>query len=477
MFFAVFFVAIVGADIFEDRIAKMSLWNHKTDSPAAMTIGWNDSIVTCNMCLHIQNIGRFCDNCPPGDANGEGYARITTDILILAGFSPVRSTLYNDRGMFHWDTSSPDYDIAVADNLVNQSVGWNFATQSYTYKIEGALDREYLYYAKGSSVLFDNYVVQDAGKIKMQELNSAAQGSAQICNTVINACNRTINGVNYLADTGYTSHADCVAFFNTLPASNECPYPYLDDTSTCRGLHATGSWILPHIHCKHTRRVSTVCRKQCSPWCDNMHPNAACVAKYPGLPYNRTVQYTPECKNGYIGNQTHCEPKFCNAQGKCPGLERGSYDCSTGLCMCTSTFTHVPNDPNGEICQCLSPSRTFTNDSDPQERKVCVPEGRCFNGDSSQCKIQNANQVNCVPLGLNIYSPFEHCRCKYGYLGGSTHTCLCPEGKREVGSDLHDGKICIGETECTEDRHCEHGSCTIEAGQPAGHCNTCSCQA
>jgi len=273
-------------------------------------------------------------------------------------------------------------------------------------------------------------------------------------------------GGTYLTDTTFATMDQCLAFMNTLPLADPCPFPERDNTTACRQLHAFSSFFLPNIHCQHVRPDSAVCVDTCKPACDSCDPHATCVATFPTI-------YAPvfvcQCNNGYVGNGLTCAPKPCS-YGNCPAMY-GSYDCSSGLCMCTQTFTQVPTAPNGQaICTCPAPATVFYNDSASPSYPVCVPKGRCMNGETWQCQGQTYTEVKCLPVG-NTYTLFDACVCNPGFQGGYEYPCTCLPGNSIKSSTIYAGDVCLAPGQCTDNWHCAWPlHCNFPAGQVFGTC-------
>jgi hypothetical protein len=245
---------------------------------------------------------------------------------------------------------------------------------------------------------------------------------------------------------------------------NVITYVQQSNTTACRSLHGTSAIFLPNIHCSHVRPNSHVCKDACTAQCSNCDPNAQCVATYPTI---ESVVYQCQCKNGYVGNGTSCTAKQC-VNDNCPAMD-GTFECSTGLCKCTETFTHEPQPNQNNLCYCPtdSGSEIFYNNSVP----ICVPKGRCINK-QYQCTTQSYNHVKCVKLD-NDFTLFGACLCNYGFNGGWEFPCSCPSGKRIVWSEILDGQVCLSPDECTANRQCPKNSvCVIPSGTPIGHCSS-----
>lgn len=286
------------------------------------------------------------------------------------------------------------------------------------------------------------------------------------------ACNVTnSSGYNYLTDTGFSSVSDCITFLSSLPATQPCPYEQRSNTTGCRALHALSSFFLPNVHCSHVKPDSHVCREQCLPACSNCDANAKCIATFPGFPSTPgsfSPVYKCQCNNGYIGNGTSCQSILCS-NGNCPA-PYGSYDCSTGSCMCTSTYTTQPEllGTGNSLCTCPSPNTVQWIGGSP----MCLPIGRCVN-DSYRymCNLQQYSQVKCVPLN-NDFQPLGGCMCNYGFNGGWEYPCTCVAPGRILWSDSFDGKVCLLPGKCTKDYpDCNRDqTCFIQAGQQVGTC-------
>ena len=176
--------------------------------------------------------------------------------------------------------------------------------------------------------------------------------------------------------------------------------------------------------------------------------------------------YQCQCNNGYVGNGTSCQPKQCS-YGNCPS-SYGSYSCSTGLCLCESTYVNNPTNTGNNLCICPSPSVVQWVGSSP----ICLPAGRCIN-DSYRymCNLQQYSQVSCVQI-QNSFAPFGGCVCNYGFNGGWEYPCVCVAPGRILWSNSFNGQVCLLPGQCTED-HPDCGGtqhCVIPTGQQVGTC-------
>jgi len=304
-----------------------------------------------------------------------------------------------------------------------------------------------------------------------------AQISQTTSNTVL--CDSFIFGpcapTGFLADTNYTSQQQCYDYMDSLDAHpSPCPFPQQSNTKQCRQLHGTASYLLPNVHCQHTRPNNSVtCQDSCLATCSNCHPNASCVATF-DLPNSFAATYMCECKNGYTGNGTSCTPLACSASSQCPS-QKQSYTCSSSnLCTCTDTFVHNPTSPYDHgYCTCPDGTNQFKNGTDPESPPVCVPIGRCISDDKRHmCQNQRHNQVKCLPYGQNTLRSFLSCLCNFGFQGGWEYPCSCPFPKTTKHSNAYDGEVCLSPGECTDDNHCHGNSnCVITPGQQSGTCS------
>jgi hypothetical protein len=259
---------------------------------------------------------------------------------------------------------------------------------------------------------------------------------------------------------------DCIAFMLALPFdvnNSICPYPTRSNTTTCRTTHTFAAFNDPELHCPHVKPDSALCVNTCLPACANCHPNASCIATYPTL---FEPVYECQCNNGFVGDGEYCTPLTCH-KGKCPA-DKDTFSCENdNLCMCTETFVHDPSSLKN-YCTCPSPSRVFHNSlSEP----ICVPQGRCIEGQHWQCDIQEYSQVKCLPYGNNTFTLYDHCRCNYGFDAGWEYPCVCDAPKRILWSSDFAGDICLTPSECQFTWQCASGqTCHRSSGQLIGNC-------
>lgn len=441
------------ADLTSDRLSNAQKWIVRSASPALMAQAYSPTVVDFPNVFHtLDDVGNF----GPGIIAQE-YDFIVTNLVYVIGYNPINLVATFDPYTTQWydaNTLVVKYSVAV-------TAGANFTPSfHYDYVNNVVRNTEVIVFNNNSNLIRLGKTTQDPAAIKLFEAVNSQISVYQLCGIIVQACNVTgPDGHNYLSDTGFTDFVSCVGFMLTLPPNNPCPYSQRSNTQDCRRLHAFSSLFLPNIHCSHVKPASMVCTDSCLPACANCDPNAKCVASYPTINVPSPV-YQCQCNNGYVGNGTHCSPKSCS-YGNCPALY-GSYDCSTGLCMCTETFTRNPT--GSSICTCPSPSQVFYNNSKP----VCVPQGRCLNA-QWQCNGQSYTQVKCLPVN-NTFSLFNACVCNYGFNGGWEYPCSCSAGRRVVWSDALNGDVCLSSTECTANWHCTSNRCSIQSGQQIGTC-------
>jgi len=385
------------------------------------------------------------------------YDRVVLDLIFIFGFNPTMLHTNYDPTTVKWlgpDTVQVDYNLDIKTKF-------NFTTGTYDIDMQGFRNRDIFVFEPGTKRVILDYTIQDPAAIAVFDVVGTSIPNEFTCGfIIIPACNRTIDGGPYLSDTGFTSVEDCVTQLNNLPA-NPCPYAQRSNTKECRQLHGFSSGPLPSVHCAHTKIDSMVCQDSCLPACANCDSNAECVATFPTL---LTPVYKCQCKNGYVGNGSTCAAKTCN-YGNCPALY-GSYQCSTGNCVCKDTFTANPTATgNDDLCTCEG-GQIIYNNSVP----VCVPEGRCIS-QQYECNEQSYNQVKCKSIGYNTFTKFKFCVCNYGFNGGYEYPCTCDASKRVVWSDTLSGEVCLSTSECTANWHCAYPkTCQISSGQQVGQC-------
>jgi hypothetical protein len=444
---------LCNADLTSDRLTNAQLWITRSSNPITMAQAYSPSVVDFPNIFHtLDDVGNF----GPGFV-AEEYDSLVTNLVFILGYNPIVLASTFDPFTTQWvdnNTLLVKYSTAV-------TAGANF-TPGLTYKYVNNVVRntEVIVFNNNSSLIRLGRTTQDPAAIKLFAAVNSELSVFEICGIIFQACNVTnATGYNYLSDTGFADFGSCVGFLLSLPPNNPCPYPQRSNTRDCRRLHAFSSLFLPNVHCSHVKPASMVCTDSCLPSCSNCDPNAKCVPEFPVINVPNPV-YKCQCNNGYVGNGTVCTPKNCSF-GNCPALF-GSYECSTGLCMCTESFTQNPT--GSSICTCPSPSQIFYNNSKP----VCVPQGRCIDA-QWQCNGQSYTQVKCVSVN-NTFSLFNACVCNYGFNGGWEYPCSCPVGRRIVWSNTLNGDVCLNSTECTANWHCSTNRCSISPGQQVGTC-------
>jgi len=264
---------------------------------------------------------------------------------------------------------------------------------------------------------------------------------------------------------------ECIDFLSALPpqGSETCPFPFKGQTVSCRVLHAFSSFIRPDVHCFHTAPISPVCRNKCLPECANCPNNSHCIPVFPNL---FQINYKCQCNNGYTNVDGSCVANTCNSGGRCGAAKTGTYTCGNdNICRCLKSFTWDDSQMSKDgqdACRCLN-GETWKNNSANDKSKMCVPVGRCTI--DNHCTIQDHKQVQCQPYGINIYTPWDHCLCNYGFVGGSEFPCSCINNRTVVHSNILNAEICIGDGECVKDADCSQSShCSIPNGKYLGAC-------
>jgi hypothetical protein len=452
------------SDLLADRYINAEKWILRTHSIQQMDEAYSDNVTVNNVSHITRDVGDFGPRLV-------AYEYDTALVLIarsFLGFDPVIVSTGWDKSTTKWIHT----DILQVDFIFNITTGFNFNTLAYDIIQQGFRMKELIRFEPNSSKINLGYTIQDVAVIKAFAIASGSIPPEFACSKIIfPACNVTkVGGVgNYLDDTGFSTIAECVSFLNSLPGVNEqpCPYGTRSNTSVCRITHGVGAFLLPDVHCSHVKRDSEVCRETCLPACSNCHADAECEAIFPDIPDSFSPVYVCKCKNGYVGNGTSCTPKTCQ-HGNCPALF-GSYDCSiNGLCLCTETFTSQPSSfGNNQLCACPEGSRIVYNNSKP----VCVPNGRCVQSQWECSNTQAYNQVKCSSYGNNTFTLFKVCLCNYGFTGGWEYPCQCNSLKRVVWSNVFNGEVCLSNSECTVNWHCNYPqNCVFSGGNSVGTC-------
>lgn len=433
------------------RMESLRVWVQRSNSSEQMDLAFTDQYST----PEVAHIVRDTADYGPRDIAHE-YDRIILDLALVFGFNPSQLKAYYDPITTRW----LDEDTIMANFNTDLQTEWNINTQKYDIDMSGFRNTDIYAFEPGTARVKLSYSIQDPAAIA-----AFAHGQASFSNDFICSYFILPTCANYAAATGYTSQADCVAYLDSLSANHVCPYAQRSNTAACRLTHAWAAGLLPSVHCPHTGKFSVPCKDTCLPACNGCHADAHCVATYPTL---FEPVYECQCKPGFIGNGYTCAPQPCQ-YGQCPGLY-GSYECSTGNCLCKSSFTHNPKNTGNDLCQCPDGGQIIYSNSQP----VCVPVGKCIS-DRWECNKQQYSQVQCKspsrPGLENTFTSFKACICNYGFQGGYEYPCSCPTGKRIVYSAAHDGDVCLTTTECTTAWHCawpQH--CSIPAGQTVGTC-------
>lgn len=475
MLFRLFFIfaltsaVVLSSELDAARIANAKTWIERSQSGIQTIMAYAPNVVNFSTIFHrVDFAGPF----GPGELAKE-YDLLVNGLDLLIGYNPVALRPKWDPSTIEWIAT----DILRIDYSLGISTNFDTVTRTYSIVQEDFRFVEYIVYDTNSALINTGFTVQDEGANILFTLTSAEATVEAVCGGFIfPACSQVNPATNqsYIADTGFTSVVDCITSLSQIAAIPQpCPYPLRADTIACRSLHALSSFLLPSVHCAHTKKVSPVCRAQCLPACSQCHPNATCVPTYPGFPLTRASMspvYQCRCNNGFIGNGTSCTPVQCYANIPCPAPP-GTTECSNGLCKCKKSFTHQPELParNRDLCGCPETSTQHMVNGE----MVCVPRGRCIDDANRHvCNIQRPNQVKCVPVN-NTFNPYAACKCNYGFEGGWEYPCVCPANKRILWSNAVAGQVCLAPGECTADRpDCTAPQvCRIEPGKTIGVCS------
>ena len=451
-------------DLMADRMVNVQKWITRSQNLTTMVDAFGPTVVNFTTITHAID---FAGNFGPGIIALE-YDMLVVGSILFIGFNPVVFTQndYNPSRT-RWITD----DILEVEYTQDVTNGYNTSTGQYKFTDEQFIFYEYLVFDPNSSLINLGFSKIDPGLKELYILTTSEIPIAAVCaGFIFPACNVTnASGYNYLLDTGFSSVLDCITFMSSLPPQ-PCPFEYRSNTTTCRTLHGLSAFFLPSVHCAHVRPDSAVCTSACLPACSNCDANAKCVATYPNFP-NTLASFNPvykcQCNNGYVGNGTSCTTKQCS-YGNCPA-PFGSYNCSSGLCMCTNTYTAQPEllGAGNTLCSCPAPSIERWYSGAP----YCVPAGRCINDQNRyMCNLQQYTRVKCLALD-NSFNFFGGCFCNYGFSGGLTHSCSCDSPKRVEWSNVVSGEVCLSSTECTATWQCSGSqTCTIPSGQAIGAC-------
>jgi len=462
-FIFIFFLNPIHSDLVDDRIINAKKWIDGSHSVEEMEIRYSTSVVIDDICHVVESTGDFC-----GRFIAKEYDSIVLVVKILSGIQPVIVWTLWDPSTIKWVGN----DILQVDFEMNVTTAYDFTNNIYLVNNQTFRLREYITFVPNSDLIKLGYTIHDSSANKAFALVDAILPHSILCAGIIfPACNVStgIGNQTYLTDTGYNNIEECITFLDNLENQfHPCPYAQRSNTDDCRNLHGISAFVLPSLHCAHVRPNSAVCVDTCLPSCSNCHQNAECVASHPGIPTNFTVVYECQCKKGYIGNGTFCEPLSCDNHDKCPGLY-GSYECSTGLCKCTETFNHQPEGfGTKNLCICPNDGQIVYNNSGIP---FCVPVGKCLQN-QWECNLQSYQQVKCATFGINTFTLFKDCLCNYGFSGGWEYPCHCDSSKKIVYSSYHNGQVCLSTQECTENYHCtSSNTCHFQSGNPIGTCS------
>ena len=459
LYILVLLAVLTNGDLIADRIYNAELRVNAAIDTASLEAAFDSEWTTDDFIQITRELGDFV-----GKLVAKEYAAIATSFTDLLGYAPVILRPTFDVGTTLWLNT----DILLVKYNQNVSTGYNLTTQEYDLNGDGFRNTFYFKFETGTKRIKLAYLIQDAGQVAIFNELQTSFTTLQICRDyIIPACNGSAftGPLPYLVNTTYTSEADCVAHLNMKPQIGVCPFPARSDTTICRHLHATSAFFLPSTHCPHVPPVSPVCVDTCMPACANCHADAKCVVTFPDLT-TFTPVYQCQCNNGYAGNGTYCEPQLCH-NNHCDA-PKDSFTCasSNGACTCNPTFVHDPLNTGNDYCVCPEDHHTVKNGTE----LLCIPNGRCLS-EQSECDIQNYNEVKCQSPGVNPYVPYNQCVCNYGFIGGHEFPCTCESGRRKLWSPTIDGKVCLSDSECTEDWHCDpQETCDIDVGQIIGTC-------
>jgi hypothetical protein len=440
-----------------DRMSNAEIYINKVNSIGQLLYAYNTA-ASGDIFHTIRDVGDF----GPGILALE-YDEILFIIEQFLGYNPVTLTSKWDPYTTSWiDDGNGDFLLKIGYTI--NITTFNTTTGSYNTKQEGFRYTNYMIFENTTSALIKlAYDIQDPAAVNllMTESTTVSDPVSLCAGLIYPACNGTY-GPSYIADTGYTSLEDCIAFLTPRTMPSKCPFQTRSDTNYCRSLHAVSSFIRPDIHCQHTGKSSVTCVDSCLSTCNNCDPNAKCVATFPTL---FTPIYKCQCNDGYKGNGTVCIPEKCDKHGHC-NIDPGKYVCSAGLCKCTDTFTWNPlYKKKNDKCLCEDEGNIWLNGTS----KMCVPLGRCL--EDKHCINQKQNTVKCLSVGYNTFTSWGGCLCNYGYEGGWESDCVCPDPKREVYSNVTKGKVCLSATECVSNRNCKpRQHCSLTHGNPIGTC-------
>lgn len=460
-------ISLNGATLLSDQYAAAGAWTVRTRDLPSMLTAYNASYSNANTTHTVQNVGDFGPY-----QNALSYDLLTVTLVDIIGYAPVELFTMFDPTTTQWvnnNTLRVDYTLNITTNYNATTVqfvqqGFRF-TDYYVFETPTGQTNT-------SQVILD-YGIQDPAAIELFAITSAAIDAPTLCFLIFAACNGSdVFGIPprpYLNDTEFTTLEQCIEFMLALPLDVDntiCPFPTRSNTTTCRGTHTFAAFIDPATHCPHVRPDSVVCVNTCLPACSDCDPNASCAVSFPSIPTSFTPVYQCECNNGYIGNGAYCTPLACS-YGNCPAMY-GSYTCSDdNLCECTETFT-LESSSTSNYCTCPSPSQIFYNSLG---KPICVPKGRCIEGQQWQCNTQSYTQVKCTTYGNNTFTLFNDCLCNFGFQGGWEYPCSCPSPNRIFWSSTYNGDICLTPSQCQFTWQCAYPqTCHITSGNPIGTC-------
>jgi hypothetical protein len=460
-FLLILLAACTNADLVSDRVDVASKWAARLNTVQGVELVYADQYMDPNFVQVLRGVGNFGPR-----LIAKEYTMTIFVAQSIFGFIPSITRGFFDASTSEWvDANTLRYDYTV---FLTQ--GFNQATGLYFQNNVEYRMSDYTRFLPNSSVLLQVYSLLTPDFIKAGAEGAAASTpSVAICSFFIfQSCNGSaaLGGPRpYLNDTGFTTVAQCTTFLNALPPTI-CPFPIQGNTAVCRSVHGLSAVFDPAVHCPHVRPVSAVCREQCLDECVNCHANATCIPIYPGFPADFTTHYKCECARGFVGNGTSCAPLACDASAQCPA-PFGTYECSTGLCKCTESFTqHTTGYGTSGLCTCDNGTVQWV-----KGKPICVPDGRCMTDADRWMCTQKYNEVKCHNLTNNTWTQFGGCKCNYGFTGGWRYPCSCPSPRRKLWADLFDSFLCLNTTECTEDYDCAGSAHCV--GEGVGVVGTC----
>lgn len=440
------FVMVANADLRADRLVAAEIWINRGDNMTTMLRAYSDEYSTNETCHTVRNVGDYC----PRDHALE-YDKNLLDLKRFLGYIPVTLNSKWDSDTITWLSE----DVLQVDYYTYIQVPWSVQQGDYLTK-GWYYYTSYFTFVPGTTQILLDFGLDDPEVTAAFELSSSTYDPYITCvNTIWPACQ-----YGYLNLTEFETIDDCIAYTSSLPFINKCPFPRRSKTMECQVLHAISAFLLPEVHCQHVSPHSEKCQDTCEEGCVNCHADSECVGEFFDISDPKPV-YKCQCKHGFVGDGQNCIPATCQ-HGMYTALY-GSYNCSSGVAVCDSTFTHSPETPSN-LCQCNGDSKIIYNDGKP----VCVPKGRCIS-EKHEC-FQGYSDIQCIPVN-NSYSTMNECRCNYGFGGGRLHDCACHAPKRSLWSSSRNSNLCLGVDECTANWHCGYPKvCQVTAIGDIGKC-------